>query len=266
MKNGTQVARGHDVPVEADSVDSPILHYGDPVTAVHFLTEDGRWSRVTFERLDSLRVSRGEHHPFPLHPDDEDEFHWVTTVSNSEWLRERYEYERRNYESSYNFGGAVEEMLEEFSHYVFSFHDEFVEAIAAGIWFEVEESLLVDRPIGHGHPLKGLTHLEPVEEFESSGIRCSVRRNPMGSADLDGAAALCSQTVLEVGAELDGGYSPSWFLTRRVRNGVGLSYLRNYFGNKVDTYSGIPSLQELRPHIDRWLAEVRDRRRQMGKS
>jgi hypothetical protein len=265
MEHQPQFAHYHEVPLEADSVDSPIVHYGDPMTAIHFVTEDGRWGRVTFERLDSLRVSRGEHEPFPVSPDAPDKYHWVTTISNSAWLRERYEYEKRHYGRSYNFNGNVEEMLEEYSHYVFSFHDEFVEAIAAGIWFEVDDTMLGDRDLDALHPLRGLGHLLAAERFESSGITCFVRKNPMSAAEIEHAARLCSQPILEICAELEGRSSPSWFLTRRVRNGIGKTYLRSYFGNPVETFSAIPSLSEIRPRIDQWLFEVRERRRQLGK-
>lgn len=59
MRN--QVAVGIDVPLEADSVAGPGVEYGEAMRAIHFITHDGRWGRVTFERLDSLRVSRGEY-------------------------------------------------------------------------------------------------------------------------------------------------------------------------------------------------------------
>jgi hypothetical protein len=210
-------------------------------------------------------MSRGECDPFPPSPDDPDEFNWVTTISNSKWLRERYEYEKRHYGAAYNFNGNVDEMLEEYSHYVFSFHDEFVEAIASGIWFEVDDTMLGDQEMTAPHPLKGLAHVLAVEQFESSGISCFVRRNPMSNDEIEVAAALCSQTVIEVRADSDSESHPSWFLTRRVRGGAGKSYLRSYFGNVVDSYNGIPSLAEIRLHIDNWLSEVRERRRKMGK-
>ena len=261
----TQFAHRLDLPVRADSVDSPIVNYGDPMSAIHFVTDDGQWARITFERLDSLRVSRGEHAPFPTHPDCADDYHWASTISNSAWLRERYEYEKICYGRAYNFGGNVEEMIDEYSHYLFSFHDEFVEAIAAGIWIELDDTILGKREMEIPHPLKGLAHLPIAEHFESSGIRCFVRRNPTPTDELDRAAALCSQTILEIGEELEGSRSTSWFLTRRVKNGIGKTYLRNYFGNAEQTYDTIPSLQEIRPRIDKWLSEVRERRRQMGK-
>jgi hypothetical protein len=156
-------------------------------------------------------------------------------------------------------------MLDEFCHYVFSFHDQFVEAIAAGIWFESAEMMLGERVLDSPHPLSGLASVEPVERFQGSGIVCFVRRNPLPPDEIERAASFCSQTVLEVGAELDGRSSTSWSLTRRVRNGIGKSFLRDYFGNPVEAYDRNPSLSEIRPRIDQWLAEVRERRRQMGK-
>jgi hypothetical protein len=113
--------------------------------------------------------------------------------------------------------------------------------------------------------LNGLPSVAPDESFENSGIVCFVRRNPLPLDEIERAARLCSQVILEVGAELDGRSSTSWSLTRRVKDGVGKSYLRGYFGNAVETYDGIPSLAEIRPRIDQWLAEVRERGKQMGK-
>ncbi len=265
MENTPQLAHRVEVPLLADSIDSPIVQYGGALTAVHFATDDGRWGRITFEKLDSIKVSRGEYKPFPRAPIERNEFHWVTTISDSAWLRERYEYEKMHYGNAYNFGGNVDEMLDEFSHYVFSFHDQFVEAIAAGIWFESADTMLGERVLDSTHPLNGLANVEPAERFEVSGIVCLVRRNPLPLGEIEGAARLCSQVILEVGAELDGRSSTSWSLSRRVRNGVGKSFLRGYFGNAVEVYDGIPSLFEIRPRIDQWLAEVRERRRQMGK-
>jgi hypothetical protein len=265
MQMPPQLAHPLEVPLAANSVDSPIVQYGGALTAVHFTTEDGRWGRITFERLDSIKVSRGEYEPFLPIPNEPDGFHWVKTISNSSWLRERYEYEKVHYGSAYNFGGNVDEMLDEFSHYVFSFHDQFVEVIAAGIWFESADTMLGDRVLDSPHPLSGLANVDPVERFKASGIVCFVRRNPLPLDEIERAASLCSQVVLEVGAELDGRSSTSWSLTRRVRNGIGKTFLRDYFGNPVEAYDRIPSLSEIRPRIEQWLAAVRERRRQMGK-
>lgn len=266
MSNLKQLAHRLEVPLNADSADSPIVQYGDEMTAIHFTTDDARWGRITFERLDSIKVSRGEYEPFPPAPSDAETFNWVTIISNSSWLRERYEYEKEHYGSAYNFGGSVDEMLHEYYHYVFSFHDQFVEVIASGIWFESDGEMLGNREPDANHPLKGIGHLEPDERFEASGIVCQVRRNPLSNDELKRRARLCSQTLIEVGTELDGTVSTSWTLTYRVRNGIEKSYLRSYFGNSVESYDGIPPFSVIRPTIDQWLSEVRDRRREKGKA
>jgi len=266
MPKSKQIAHGLKVPLTADSVDSPIVQYGGAMTAIHFTTDDGRWGRITFEGLDSIKVSRGEYAPFPSEPEKEHSFHWVTTISNSMWLQERYEYEKRYYGSAYNFGGNVDEMMTDYSHYVFSFHDQFVEALAAGIWFESDDTMLGDRDPASDHPLRGLKHIEPSERFEEAGITCQVRRNPLSDDELKIHARLCSQTLLEVAAELDGRAGTDWSVTLRNRDGSCKVDLRSYFGNRVVTYSDIPKLALIRPTIDQWLREVRERRRKMGKA
>jgi hypothetical protein len=115
MSDIQQFMHGLEVPIDAESVSSPTVQYGEEMKAIHFLTEGNQWGRVTFERLDSLKVSRGEHEPYPSAPAANDKFHWVTTVSNSAWLRERYDYEKRYYERSYRFNGNVNEMLTMYS-------------------------------------------------------------------------------------------------------------------------------------------------------
>jgi hypothetical protein len=264
MFTSKQLAHGLMVPLMADSVDSPIVQYGDGMTAIHFATDDGRWGRISFEGLDSIKISRGEYEPFPPAPGEESLFHWVTTISNSAWLQERYKYEKLHYGKAYNFGGNVDEMVTDFSHYVFSFHDQFVEVLAAGIWFESDDKMLGSRNPDPDHPLRGLAHIEPTERFEKSGITCQIRKNPLPIIELESNARLCSQTILEIAAELDGRASTSWRLTLRIRNGIKKAYLRNYFGNQIAVFDSIPVLSAIRPPIDKWLEEVRNRRQAMG--
>lgn len=266
MNEIKQLACGLDVPLKPDSVDSPIVQYGGEMTAIHFSTDNGRWGRITFEGLDSIKVSRGEYEPFPPARGQENTFHWVTTISNSAWLRERYEYEKKHYGDAYNFGGDVNEMLTDYSHYVFSFHDQFVEVIAAGIWFESDDEMLGDRSPDSDYPLKGLKHVAPVEWFEHAGITCQVRRNPLPLEKIQTRARLCSQTILEVAAELDGRVGTDWSLTHRVRDGGGVSSLRRCFGHTAKIFNSVPDLQTIRPSINAWLEEVRKRRIEMGKA
>ena len=108
------MARSLEVPVNADPLEEPIVIYGKGPTSINFFTSDGRWGRVTLEKLDSIRVSRGEYEPYNRRAGEPHS--WVSIVANSPWLLERYEYEKRHYGNAYEFGGDVDEMLRVFSH------------------------------------------------------------------------------------------------------------------------------------------------------
>src|SRR3954470_24627874 len=196
MKNSEAKSYGIAVPVEADSVDSPIVSYGGGApTSINFVTRDERWGRVTFEKLDSIRVCRGEYDAYPIHRNSGNPPRWVSVVKPSPWLRERYRYEKEHYERAYEFGGSVEEMLSDYSHYVFRFHDEFVEVIGDGIWFEVGDDCLIDSEFSAGHPFTDLAWDASGETFESAGIVCQVRRNTRLIDELLKGAELCSQKL-----------------------------------------------------------------------
>jgi hypothetical protein len=51
------------------------------------------------------------------------------------------DYENKHYGKSHEFGGNVNEMLTDLKHYLFSFHDQFMEIIARGFWFEESEQI-----------------------------------------------------------------------------------------------------------------------------
>jgi hypothetical protein len=253
------------VPLQADSAASPRVSYGGGLNAINFLTSDERWGRVTFEKLDSLRICRGEYEPYPR--DLSSEAHsWVSFVSDSHWLSERYEYEKRYYGRTYEFGGKVEEMLSDYSHWVFAFHDQFVEALSAGIWFESADTNLGSQEPNDDHPLRNLPESAINERFQAHGITCQVRRNPLSSEELMENANFCSQMILQVAAELDGRANPDWTLSLRVRDGHSKISFRNHFGKEVQCFDSIPTLESLRPRIDKWLGEVRQRRVKMGKA
>ncbi len=254
------------VSVGADPVASPTVTYGGVATAINFLTSDNSYGRVTFEKLDSIRVCRGEYAPYSRVTRDGMPYSWVSTVSDSEWLRERYEYEKRHYGKSYEFVGNVEEMLSDYTHWLFSFHDQFVEVLAAGIWLESAESSLRDQELGEQHPLRRLSESTIQERFESHGIICQVRRNPLSIAQLMDNARYCSQRLLEVAAELDGRAPAHWTLSLRVRSEKAQISLRGSLGQEVERFSSIPTIEMIRPRIDAWLAEVHQRRAKMGKA
>ena len=131
------------IPVIADSVLPPEIYYDGYHAELYFVTEDDKFGRITFEKIDSIKVCRGEYMPYRHDPYEHGD--WVYQIKNSKWQNERYAYEKENYEDAYEFGGNVEEMITDFKHYLFSFHDEFVEVIAKGFWFEQSEQKLLKK-------------------------------------------------------------------------------------------------------------------------
>jgi len=244
MPDRSELSHPLNVPIRADSVESPTVEYGSRSTVLRFTTDDDRTARVTFENLDSIRISRGEYAPYDPASQADDRSSWVQTISNSPWLRERYEYEKRHYSDAYQWGGDVEEMLE-FSHYVFTFHDEFVEAIADGIWMELD-----DQPSGTAFPWRGLSDEEAAETIPSSGVAWTFRRNSLPLKEIEGRAALCSQTLFEFWTSSNVHGRADWRVTHRVRGGVGKSCLRNSLQTTVAVYDAIPTLSEIQRQIE----------------
>src|SRR3990172_10528844 len=145
-----EIARGIQVPLRADPVASPEVRYAcgpDQFTMLAFLEDEpDNWGRVTFEGFDAIRCCRGEHLPYESDwtGNDYSRYPWVFEVDQSSWLRERHAYELRHYQTP---------LLEEYVHYLFKFHDEYVELIAMGIWFEKlrydqMSQTAVDHPLG----------------------------------------------------------------------------------------------------------------------
>ncbi|MDX2170416.1 MAG: hypothetical protein SF182_25315 [Deltaproteobacteria bacterium] len=255
--------RGIAVPVLADPVEGPTVTYGVGPASINLMTRDERWARVTFDNLDSLRVSRGEHDPYPNDWQEGEPLHWVSIVAPSPWLRERYAYEKRHYGQAYQFGGDVDEMLRDFSHYLFRFHDQFVEVLCRGIWFEVADEPLGNRDPDSKHPLLDLPPSFVSESFEAHGIRCQVRRNPRPLGEIIKDAELCSQKLFQFAAELDGAANVTWTAAVRVRDGRVRSVLQSYFGKVERTFDGVATLEDTRPCVEEWLREVKDRRARM---
>lgn len=237
------IARGIDVPVIADPVDTPIISYGAGPTAIHFPLRDGGWGRVTFENFDALRVCRGEYEPYESDWQPDQPVRWVSIVSPSPWLVERHAYEKHHYGASYRWGNDVDEMLRDFAHYVFSFHDQFVEVLCAGIWFDVAAERFSEDELPPGHPLARL----PGETTERFDAKYWVRRDPRTHDRLLADAQWCSQKVWQLGSEPDD--APSWTLSVRVRDGSVRATLAEYFGRPVATFDRIPALDEVRPLI-----------------
>lgn len=259
-----EIAKGIIIPVVADFVLSPDVLYGDELTGIYFQTEDEQYGRITFENLDALKICRGENLPFTDDWKEGQEYPWVYKIENSKWLKERFNYENENYGSSYEFGGNVNEMLTEFSHYLFKFHDQFVEVIARGFWFEQDKTSLFKRELQVGHPFLNLPDTD-IEKFVSHNLTCQIRTNPTPQAKLISDAKFCSQKLIEFALELDGKTTIDNSLILAYRNGKLISSLRGFFGKQIVEFDGLAKLTDVKPYIEKYIAEVFERRKAMGK-
>ena len=259
-----EIARGFNVPVNADSVDSPKVIYGETGAVILFTTENEKYGLVTFEGFDAIKICRGEYDPFENDWKEGSPYCWVSKIENSSWLIERHAYESRYYKNAYGFGGDVDEMLTDYSHYRFSFHDEFVEVIASGVWFEESETPFSENELTKGHPFLPLS-TDGMELLSAHEIKCQVRISQLSESQLLENIKYCSQPIMEFAPELDGSVSASMFLILRLRNGKVCSILDKTFGGEVAVFDGIARIEDVKPHVEFWLHDIRERRREMGK-
>lgn len=154
---------GIPVPVIADPVAGPTVTYGEELTSIKFLTRDNGWARVTFDHLDSIRVSRGEFDPYPRDWKPGDQLHWVSEVVPSSWLQERLEYEKKHYGEAFKWTGDVDEMLRDFSHYGLRFHDR--SRLATTNWSNLMEA--------HGMTCEFWPNTRPMDETLNDAHLCS---------------------------------------------------------------------------------------------
>jgi hypothetical protein len=261
LQNGAEKMKAIHIPVIADYVLSPQVCYGYDGTSICFRTEDEQYGRITFENLDAIKVCRGEISPYAYEYERDV---WIYQVENSLWQKERFDYENRVYGSSYEFGGNVKDMLTDFSHYFFSFHDQFVEAIARGFWFEKDSESLFGKPLQYGHPFLELP-AEGCEILELSKLKLQVRKNPKPIEQLANDAQYCTQTIAEFALELEGHASVYHALSLAYRSEKLISCLRAYFGKEVFAKEGIATIDDALPYVAQYAQEVYERRQAMGK-
>jgi hypothetical protein len=248
--------------LQPDPVDSPSVVYSyGATTLVYPGRSDEHFVRVSFDRWDALRVCRGEYPPFT---ETEITASSIFTVESSSWLRERYDYEYEHYgkNKQYCFGADVGEMLHEFEHFLFVFHDEFVEVIAAGVCFETRS-----QPFEASTPLTrlGLDELPDtctVERFEQQGIHAQLRKDPRPRSEILAASRLCDQSLYQLALEEhDGSARVTHRLTVRTQHGETKNRWRSFFGRVEATLDGFPEDdRDLRPLIARYVGEVAERR------
>ena len=251
-----QKAKAVSVPLDADRVISPIVRYGRPLTAIFFPIKNAMpdaapsWGRVTFEGFDSIRCCRGENTPYEV----DDYRAWAYEVSDSQWLNERHAYEMEYYETP---------LLEEYHHYVFAFHDEFVEAIAKGIWVESTGFAISDEMTPY-HPLKPLPINLPAESKVLHGISFEIRTNPLPIQELVERSKLCSQKLFQFYLMLDGKRSESYWAELRTIEGRSTTKMWDGWSfTKGVTIKGIAKIEDLMSEWEKHVYEVAEQRKEM---
>lgn len=243
----------------------PEIHY-DGRPSFTYPDRNDEIVRVSFERWDALRVCRGEHLPFEFEPAGEypqGAWPWCFVVDQSPWLAERYAYEKAHYGSAYNFGGNVDEMLTDFDHYVLSFHDEFVEVIAGGIWFERIAGALPPGQYADEHPARELGPERCIERFVHRGIECEVLQSQHSTEEIRERALLCAQPVVAFEFSFPGEKRgrAAFTLTMRARRGVTVYLWRSgFFDHEKARFEEMPPMEELRRRFLDYLDEVIARR------
>ena len=253
------------VPLKADAVAPCRLTFGylavegaeeeakSPAdNALFFETTEDTLGRVTFEGLDAVRASRDEVAPY----DDAHDFSsWVYNVLDSTWLAERHAYEWSNYETP---------LLETHQHYLFRFHDEFVEAIAQGIWVDTV-SPSDPFAVGTEHPGSTLALINVVDQGEAHGLAWQVRSTDVGQQTLLANSALCSQRPFELSLQLDGKDSVCASALVRTRDGRTRTHLTRLWAGVVASMRGVAKPPDFAKEWDEYCRGGAERRREMGK-
>jgi len=257
-----ETAKQISIPIIADSVLSPDFLYNNHHTGIYFLTSDDKHGRITFENLDAVKICRGEIMPYNF---DYSQGTWVYHIQNSRWQQERFDYENKHYGTAYEFGGDVTEMLTDFKHYLFSFHDQFIEVIARGFWYEKSNSSLFKKDLTPGHPFLPL----PTSNMEIHTAHClnmQIRKNTKPVQQLARDAQYCRQKLYEFAIEIEGKARVTNTLQLSSRSGKLISTLQGYHGRKSIEYEGIVYLEKVMPTINTYMKEVYERRRRSGQA
>lgn len=260
--NNTAYAIGITIPLKPDYVLTPTVLYSDELTGIYFETEDEQYARISFYNLDAIRVCRGEYLPYPDDWTEDKDWCWVYEVQNSDWQIERHAYEKRHYGRAYEFGGNVDDMLTEFKHYIFSFHDQFVEVIAKGFWWEKDDKSLINQPLKEGHPFLTLAE-STATHYEAHGYQTQIRANPLPIEALIEQAKFCPQKLYQFALIIEGKASIDNTVSIINTDGSVHTELNGYFGTKIKRFEGVPSLEDVLPYIDKYMLEVAERRKAM---
>lgn len=121
-------------------------------------------------------------------------------------------------------------------------------------------------PLSPDHPLLPLPDTLPAEAFVVAGIRCAVRRSPLGRDELVERSRLCSQPAFQYYLTLDGVTEPSYAARlRTLRGRSGTRLCAGLFHPDLVAAEGVGEEPMFRRAFTDYVSEVVGRRRQMGK-
>jgi hypothetical protein len=253
-----EIAKGILIPITADRFIDPVIHYGE-ITALYFISDDRQYGRITFEDLDAIKVSVGEYFPYEyeLQP-----YYWILKVENSSWLNERFKYYIESFKNNYEYCPNPER-LNDFSHYIIRFNNQFVEVIAKGFWVEQDRTSFFGQPFGqplqYGHPFLPLPETN-LKTINAHNLTCLVRKNPKSKEELISDARFCSQKLMEF--TFNPGEMAFNTLTISYRAEKLVSILKGYFfGRKEITFDGIATLDNVKPYVEKYLGEFYEQKK-----
>lgn len=250
-------------PFLPDSVLAPRLLIADHRVDLSYPAADcGATVQVTFEGVDAVRRARGEASPYPAAAGSA--YAPVAIVRPSAWLRERHAYEAEHYGDTYEWGRGADTMLVDTHHHLFVFHDEFVEVLARGAWFERFDGEAPAgatlRPGHPGHPLSG----DPVEAGRHGGIDFAIRASTVPAERLLAGARLHSQPMFEL--FLDGNEDRPTLVVRvraDAEHGGVRAWVIGSYGPEIATFDRIPTLDDVAPVFRAWLTDLARRREEI---
>lgn len=246
------------------NLDSPTVTNDNGYAEIYIFGSDSKKHfRFTFEKLDAIKISRGEVLPYPVHEKKTRAWPFIYEIMNSQWLYERYLYEKKYYEGSYEFNGDVEEMKNDFKHLMFFFEQNIIEVICRGFWFEQSQIPFLRQQLNEDHPFSELAKEDTIR-LQHAGLTGQIRQNPLPVNQLIDQAQYCSQKLYAFGVEINGKASMNHHVLL-MRNHKGLfSSLRGHFGAEIKRFESVVALEHLEPYLKNHMEEVAERRRKKG--
>jgi len=145
---------------------------------------------------------------------------------------------------------------------LFKFHDEFIEVLAKGFWFEKSEKSLKNKPLQESHPCLPLTR-NIKEVFNVEGVNYFILKTQIDTKTLSENAFFYEQKLVEIHLELDKKYSLYKTLYLQRRNNKLISVLKGSYTKEKVLREGIATFEEIKELIEESIHEIIQRRRIM---